>query len=85
MVDARLFDELAENLGKLLPPGVSEMKTDFETNAKAALQSALGKMDLVTREEFDVQKAVLEKTRERLGELEKRLADLEAGSIPNQE
>ena len=35
MIDARVFDELAENLGKLLPPGVASMKSDFETNAKA--------------------------------------------------
>lgn len=77
MVDARVFDELAENLGKLLPPGLSDLKTDFENNAKAAVQSALGKMDLVTREEFDIQKAVLEKTRERLEQLELRLQELE--------
>jgi len=77
MVDARLFDELAESLGKLLPPGLADVKTDFENNAKAALQSALGKMDLVTREEFDIQRAVLEKTRARLEQLEERLAVLE--------
>jgi len=78
MVDARLFDELAESLGKLLPPGLADVKTDFENNAKAMLQSSLGKMDLVTREEFDVQAAVLEKTRAKLKVLEERVAALEA-------
>ncbi len=77
MIDARVFDELAENLGKLLPPGVSEMKSDFETNAKAAVQSALGNLDLVTREEFDIQAKLLEKTMQRVKVLEERLAELE--------
>jgi len=77
MIDARVFDEIAENLGKLLPPGVADMKNDFERNAKSAVQSALGNLDLVTREEFDVQAEVLRRTRERLTELEARLAVLE--------
>ena len=77
MIDARLFDDLAENLGKLLPPGVSDMKSDFEKNAKTVLQSTLNKMDLVTREEFDIQAAVLQKTRARLKALEERLDQLD--------
>jgi len=55
MIDARVFDDLADTLGKLLPPGVSDLKEDFEKNAKAAVQSALSNLDVVTREEFDVQ------------------------------
>jgi len=77
MIDARVFDEIAENLGKLLPPGVADMKNDFERNAKSAVQSALGNLDLVTREEFDVQAEVLRRTRERLNAFEARLAVLE--------
>ena len=87
MIDARVFDEIAEQLGQLLPPGVAELKTDFEQNAKAMLQSTLGKMDLVTREEFDIQAAVLQKTRQKLEDLERRLAELENGQpdsdVPN--
>lgn len=79
MVDARVFDELAESLGKLLPPGVADMKNDFERNAKSAVQSALGNLDLVTREEFDVQAEVLKRTRAKLVALEERVAALEAG------
>jgi len=78
MIDARVFDEIAESLGKLLPPGVAEMKTDFERNAKSAVQGALGNLDLVTREEFDVQAEVLKRTREKLEALEARVAALEA-------
>ena len=51
------------------------MKADFDKNAKATLQSALAKMDLVTREEFDLQVALLEKTREKLDRIEKLLDD----------
>ncbi len=80
MIDARVFDELAETMGKLLPPGVAEMKSDFEHNAKSAIQSALGNLDLVTREEFDVQSEVLRKTREKLELLEARVQALESGS-----
>jgi len=79
MVDARVFDELAESLGKLLPPGVADMKNDFERNAKSAVQSALGNLDLVTREEFDVQAEVLKRTRAKLVALEERIAALESG------
>ncbi len=80
MIDARVFDEIAESLGKLLPPGASELKNDFERNAKSAVQSALGNLDLVTREEFDVQAEVLRRTREKLEALEARVAVLESQS-----
>lgn len=77
MIDARIFDEMAENLSRFLPPGTRELKDDFERNVKATMQSAMGKMDLVTREEFDVQAAVLLRTREKLEALEKRVTELE--------
>ncbi len=77
MIDARVFDDISKSLGKLLPPGVSSMKDDFERNAKSAVQSALGNLDLVTREEFDVQTGVLRKTRQQLKELEVRISQLE--------
>ena len=54
------------------------MKSDFERNAKLALQSALAKMDLVTREDFDVQMRLLERTREKLDALEQRISALES-------
>ena len=71
------IEELADRLGGLLPPAAAQMKTDFENNAKAMLRGRLEKMDLVTREEFDIQQRVLEKTRQRLKLLEQKLAELE--------
>lgn len=76
-----LFDEFAESLSKLLPPGVEALKSDFERNARAALQTVLTKMDLVTREDFDIQSRLLERTREKLDQLDVRLAELEAAPV----
>lgn len=78
MIDARIFDDISKTLGKMLPPGVAEVKDDFERNARATMQSALGQLDLVTREEFDVQSEVLRNTRKQLKELEERISALEA-------
>ncbi|ROQ21886.1 hypothetical protein EDC38_2514 [Marinimicrobium koreense] len=69
----KFFQEIDRKL-----PGLQDMLPKQEI--KAAVQSALGKMDLVTREEFDAQSAVLQRTRERLEQLEKQLADLEKRS-----
>ncbi|CAG0878820.1 unnamed protein product [Cyprideis torosa] len=77
MIDARVFDNMAKQLGELLPPAAGELKKDFEQNARAMMQSTLTKMDLVSREDFDVQVALLQKTTLRLKELEARLARLE--------
>ena len=78
MIDARVFDDLSKSLGKLLPPGVADLKDDFERNAKSAVQSALGNLDLVTREEFDVQTEVLRNARAQLKQLESRIEELES-------
>ena len=79
MIDARLFDDLATRLESLLPPGARQVREDFSKNARATLQGALGELDLVTREEFDVQSAVLARTRAKLEALEARVAALESG------
>jgi len=75
--DATLIDDLSRTLGKLLPPGLADLKDDVERNVRAAVQGALGNLDLVTREEFDVQAEVLQRTRQRLQALEARVAALE--------
>ena len=80
MIDARVFDDLAARLDSLLPPGARRAGEDFRKNARATLQGALGNLDLVTREEFDVQGAVLARTREKLEALEARVAALEAAA-----
>ncbi len=80
-MDARALDEkvteLAHKLSASLPEGLGALKRDVEQNFKAVLQSALTRMDLVTRREFDVQAGVLKRTREKLEALEARLAQLE--------
>jgi len=75
--DPRSLDELARKLADAVPPGLSALRNDLEQNFKAVLQSGLTKLDLVTRQEFDIQSAVLRRSRERLEELERRLAALE--------
>ena len=78
--DPKSLDELARKLAEAVPPGLAALGNDLEQNFKAVLQSGLAKLDLVTRQEFDIQAAVLRRSRERLEELEKRMAALEKGS-----
>ncbi len=80
MFDTKAIDDIASKLANAIPPGLADFKDDMERNFHGILQGALGKMDLVTREEFEVQKAVLAKTRSRLDALEKRVADMEVQS-----
>jgi BMFP domain-containing protein YqiC len=71
------IDEIVKRLLEELPETARTMRRDVETNFKAVLQSALGKLELTTRAEFDVQTHVLERTRARVEQLERRLAELE--------
>ena len=73
-MNARLIDDINEKLSALLRASPA---ADVQKNLKAALAQALGKMDLVTREEFDVQAHVLARTREKLTALEARLTEIE--------
>ncbi|HEX6136584.1 MAG TPA: accessory factor UbiK family protein [Casimicrobiaceae bacterium] len=75
MLNSKTLDELAARIGKALEG--SPVK-DVERNIKAALQSGLTRLDLVTRQEFDVQTEVLRKTREKVERLEAQVAELEA-------
>ena len=75
--DPKSLDELARKLAEAVPAGLAALGNDLEQNFKAVLQSGLAKLDLVTRQEFDIQAAVLRRSRERLEELEKRIAALE--------
>jgi BMFP domain-containing protein YqiC len=77
VIDPKILNELAKKIVGLLPTDMSVLKQDVEKNIKALLQGTFQKLDLVTREEFDVQTAVLARTREKLEALEKRLKDLE--------
>ena len=76
MLDPKAFEEFSNRLSALI---AASPAADIEKNARALLSGFFAKMDLVTREEFDVQSAVLRRTREKLAALGQRLAELEAG------
>jgi ubiquinone biosynthesis accessory factor UbiK len=76
------IDEIARRLLESVPPALRTVQKDLETNFRAVLRSSLGKLDLVTRDEFDTQTRVLERTRARLAELEARLLALEDSTAP---
>ena len=78
MIDLNHIDDLARRLSGLVPPGLREGREELQENFKAVLQSGLARLDLVTREEFEVQRAVLLRTREKLDALQKLVEQLEA-------
>ena len=71
------LDDLAGRLAEAVPQNLKAIGEDVQRNIKSLLQTGLERMDLVTREEFDVQTAVLARTREKLETLEARLTDLQ--------
>lgn len=71
------LEQLSKRISSLIPGDIKHMQDDIENNIRSLLQSSLTKMNLVTREEFDVQSAVLQRTREKLDALEKQLAQLQ--------
>jgi BMFP domain-containing protein YqiC len=71
------LEELTRRISSLIPGDVKHMQDDIENNVRSLLQSSLTKMNLVTREEFDIQSAVLLRTREKLEQLEKQLEQLQ--------
>jgi BMFP domain-containing protein YqiC len=78
MIDLGHIDDLARRLSSLVPPGLREGREELQENIKSVLQAGLARLDLVTREEFDVQQAVLLRTREKLEALQAQVAQLEA-------
>lgn len=78
MIDLGHIDDLARRLSGLVPPSVRESREELQENFKAVLQGGLSKLDLVSREEFEVQRAVLLRTREKLEALEQAVQWLEA-------
>ncbi len=71
------IEKLAKKLADAVPERLRSMREELEKNFRSVLNSGLGKLDLVTREEFEVQEAVLARTRENLDAMEARLAGLE--------
>ena len=70
------LEQLTKRISSLIPGDIKHMQDDIESNIHSLLQSSLTKMNLVTREEFDVQSAVLQRTREKLEKLEKQVEQL---------
>lgn len=72
------IEKLARTLAESVPEGIRSVREDLEKNFRSVLQSGVARMDLVTREEFEVQEAVLARTRQKLEALESRLQELES-------
>lgn len=77
MIDSKSFDDLARRITESLPESVRALQKDVERQVRSTLHQGFERMDLVTREDFDVQVALLERTRTRLRDLEARVAALE--------
>lgn len=80
MIGVESIDQLAQRLASLVPASVMQAREDVEANFREVLAHGLRRMDLVTRQEFDVQRKVLAHAREQLDELERRLDALENGN-----
>ena len=78
MIDPKKIEEMARQVHNALPPGLRSLGEEVDKKIKQVLQSQLNKLDMVSREEFDVQTQVLMRTREKLTALEEKLAQLEA-------
>lgn len=78
MIDAKTVDELARRLAGAMPAGVTAFRADIENNLRASLESMFQRLDLVAREEYEVQVALLERSRAKLATLEERVKRLEA-------
>lgn len=83
MLNPKNLESIAQQLHSVLPQPLKNLGTDLEEKFKQVLQAQLSKLDVVTREEFDVQSQVLLRTREKLNELEKRLNELSENKEQN--
>jgi len=78
MLDPKKIEEIARQIGASIPPKFREVADDVEAKVKAVLQAKLSSLDFVSREEFDVQRQVLLRTREKLEALELQVQQLQA-------
>ena len=83
-VDPKALDDLARRLADSVPTPIRQLQEDMEKNLRAVLQGAFARMNLVTREEFDVQAAVLARSRDKLTALEQQVKALEAQVVGGQ-
>ncbi len=78
MINAKKIEEIAKQVTDAIPSSLKNVANDIEDKTKTVLQRKLSQLDVVSREEFDVQTQILLKTRAKLTELEKKIAELEA-------
>ncbi|TNH07852.1 ubiquinone biosynthesis accessory factor UbiK [Testudinibacter sp. TR-2022] len=78
MLNPKKLEQFAQQIHDALPQGVKNFGGDMEAKVKQVIQAQLAKLDVVTREDFEVQTQVLIRTREKLGALEQRLQELES-------
>lgn len=78
MIDPKKIEQIARQVHESMPKGLRDLGEDVEKKIRQVLQSQLTRLDLVSREEFDVQTQVLLRTREKLALLEQRISDLES-------
>ena len=76
-MDPKRFEAFTQRIKTALPPDLHTLGQNTENVLRSALEAAIGRMNLVTREQFDIQAAVLQRTREKLTALEARLETLE--------
>jgi BMFP domain-containing protein YqiC len=78
MPDSGILDDIARRLSDAMPASARAVQDDLDKNLRAAAQAAFARLDLVTREEFDVQRKLLARSRAKIELLEKQVAELEA-------
>ncbi|ATA25172.1 hypothetical protein BIY26_08055 [Brenneria goodwinii] len=78
MIDTKKIEQIARQVHESMPKGIRELGDDVEKKIRQVLQAQFSRLDLVNREEFDVQTQVLLRTREKIARLEQRLTELEA-------
>jgi BMFP domain-containing protein YqiC len=77
MIDNQTINQISDRISDLLPPGLQQVKADFDSRVRQLLQQQLASLEMVSREEFDIQRRVLERTRAKLEAVEARLDALE--------
>jgi BMFP domain-containing protein YqiC len=77
MINAKIFDDISKRIAGNMPAGLQFIQDDLKKNIRSAVEASLSHLNLVTREEFDVQAKVLARTRAKLEALEKQIEELE--------
>jgi len=77
MIDNQTINRLSDRINDLLPPGLQQLKSDFDSRLKTLLQQQLAQYEFVSREEFDIQARILQRTRAKLESIEAKLKELE--------